>query len=92
MTETNDNAEIVKTIVSLAHNLGMEVIAEGVETVDQWQKLRALGCQYAQGYLFSRPVPSDKVMELLAADAMYLESSLGDKNTAERMVVSSYQM
>jgi predicted signal transduction protein with EAL and GGDEF domain len=92
MTETNDNAEIVKTIVSLAHNLGMEVIAEGVETVDQWQKLRALGCQYAQGYLFSRPVPSDKVMELLAADAMYVESSLEDKNTAERMVVSSYQM
>ena len=65
MTESNDNTEIVKTIVTLAHNLGMKVIAEGVETEEQHQQLRALGCEYGQGYLFSRPIPEAQVMELL---------------------------
>ena len=92
MIETKDNAEIVKTIVALAHNLGMEVIAEGVETVEQWQKLRTLGCQYAQGYLFSRPVQEERVIELLAADGIDLESCLGEAGIAAGAVVSTYPM
>ncbi len=48
--------ELVKTIVTLAHNFNMTVVAEGVETDSQSTELKAMGCQQAQGYLFSRPV------------------------------------
>jgi diguanylate cyclase (GGDEF)-like protein/PAS domain S-box-containing protein len=47
--------QIARTIVMLAHNLGMEAIAEGVETTEQLTQLRAIDCQYGQGYLFSQP-------------------------------------
>ena len=68
LTTDNDNA-IVRTISTLARNLGMEVIAEGIETEEQYQQLRMLGCEYGQGYLFSRPVNNDGVAHLLAQDA-----------------------
>lgn len=50
------HSEIVATIVTLAHSLGMKVVAEGVETREQSEYLRALSCQYGQGYYFSKPV------------------------------------
>jgi diguanylate cyclase (GGDEF)-like protein len=56
MSQGDENLEIVRTIVTLAGNLGMQVIAEGVETEDQLHQLRLLKCQYAQGYLFSKPL------------------------------------
>ena len=56
MVENNENAEIVRTISGLAKNLGMDVVAEGVETRDQLEILRALGCEYGQGYFFSKPL------------------------------------
>jgi diguanylate cyclase (GGDEF)-like protein/PAS domain S-box-containing protein len=56
MVENNENAEIVRTISGLAQNLGMDVVAEGVETREQLEILRSLGCQYGQGYFFSKPV------------------------------------
>jgi len=59
--EAAENIEIVRTIVSLADNMGMEVVAEGVETLSQLMQLRKLKCQYGQGYLFSRPVDADSV-------------------------------
>jgi len=68
LTTDNDNA-IVRTISTLARNLGMEVIAEGIETEEQHQQLKILGCEYGQGYLFSRPVANDAVQHLLAKDA-----------------------
>ena len=68
MTEANDNAEIVRTIATLARNLGLEVIAEGVETPEQYQQLKALGCEYGQGYLFSYPVASSDVPTFLAKE------------------------
>jgi diguanylate cyclase (GGDEF)-like protein len=68
LTTDNDNA-IVRTITTLAQNLGMQVIAEGVETEEQYQQLKMLGCEYGQGYLFSRPVDNDGVARLLAQDA-----------------------
>jgi diguanylate cyclase (GGDEF)-like protein/PAS domain S-box-containing protein len=58
-------AEIVRTIVSLAHNLALEVVGEGVETPEQAEGLRVLGCGYAQGYLFSPPVAPDAMPDLL---------------------------
>ncbi len=57
--------EMVQGIVSLAHNLGMDVVAEGVETVEQVAHLLALGCEYAQGYYFSRPVETVEADRLI---------------------------
>jgi diguanylate cyclase (GGDEF)-like protein len=56
-----ENIEIVRTIISLADNMGMEVVAEGVETLTQFRQLRALNCQYGQGFLFSRPVQANAI-------------------------------
>ena len=56
MTDNNENLEIVRTIVTLAQTLGMDVVAEGVETNEQLSMLRTLGCEYGQGYFFSKPV------------------------------------
>lgn len=58
-------AAIVPSIVGLAHNLGMGVVAEGVETPDQARELTLLDCAEAQGYLFSRPVPRDQAAKLI---------------------------
>src|SRR5882724_34656 len=65
MSETNENSEIVRTIVTLARNLGLEVIAEGIETDHQHKQLKELGCEYGQGYLFSRPIEGAAVQEML---------------------------
>jgi diguanylate cyclase (GGDEF)-like protein/PAS domain S-box-containing protein len=59
------NDEIAQTIVLLASNLGMEVVAEGVETESQLAHLRTLKCGYAQGYLFSRPIDGEAAESLL---------------------------
>ena len=61
------NSEIVRAIITLAKNLGMEVIAEGVETDEQISRLTGMNCGYVQGYMFSKPLPGDDVRELLAA-------------------------
>jgi len=63
-TEPND-AIMVKTIIGLAENFRMEVIAEGVETDDHLTLLKQYGCKLFQGYLFSRPVPIDEFEGLL---------------------------
>ncbi|MBW4496320.1 MAG: EAL domain-containing protein [Oscillatoria princeps RMCB-10] len=57
--------EIVRTCVALAHNLGMNVVAEGVETAEQLAQLRDLGCEYGQGYLFSKPVDAEAAEALI---------------------------
>ncbi|NET88150.1 MAG: EAL domain-containing protein [Kamptonema sp. SIO1D9] len=61
----DSGTEIVRTIVMLAHNLGMDVVAEGVETKLQLEKLQELGCESAQGYFFSKPVDSKVAGELI---------------------------
>lgn len=66
----NDDAAIVNTIVVMAHNLKLQVIAEGVETEPQLAFLRASGCDGMQGYLFSRPVPPEEFTALIAADKL----------------------
>jgi EAL domain-containing protein (putative c-di-GMP-specific phosphodiesterase class I) len=64
--DTSDEChEIVRTIVGLAHALDMDVVAEGVETAKQAELLGALGAEYVQGHLLSRPVPAARVDELL---------------------------
>jgi diguanylate cyclase (GGDEF)-like protein/PAS domain S-box-containing protein len=59
--------EVVRAVVSLAHNLGMDVVAEGVETLVQLEHLRALGCEQGQGFFFSRPVTASDAGVLIAA-------------------------
>jgi diguanylate cyclase (GGDEF)-like protein/PAS domain S-box-containing protein len=60
-------SEIVRAVVALAHNLGMDVVAEGVETTEQLEHLRELGCELAQGFFFSRPVAAVEAGKLIAA-------------------------
>ncbi len=56
MAEGDENMEIVRTVITLAQNLGMDVIAEGIETAEQLAQLKALKCEYGQGYFFSQPL------------------------------------
>jgi EAL domain-containing protein (putative c-di-GMP-specific phosphodiesterase class I) len=69
MLDDEKNVEIVQSIVTLAHELGMEVIAEGVETTEHLAKLRELGCERAQGHFFCKAVPPDSP-QLFAADTL----------------------
>ncbi len=63
-----EGSEIVQTIVHLARNLNMDVIAEGIETRDQMEQLRDILCEYGQGYYFSRPVPALDAQQLLSSE------------------------
>lgn len=62
------NGEIVRAVVALARNLGMEVVAEGIETVVQLDQLKALNCEHGQGYYFSVPVDAASATELIQND------------------------
>jgi len=62
------NAEIVNTIVMLAHNLGLNVVAEGIEEEYQLQHLRSIDCNFAQGYYFAKPMPASDALAALLFD------------------------
>lgn len=68
MGTPGSTGELVKTIVALGHNLGMDVVAEGIETAVQSQQLRDLRCEYGQGYFFSKPIPAFAAEALLAKE------------------------
>jgi EAL domain-containing protein (putative c-di-GMP-specific phosphodiesterase class I) len=57
-------------VVTLAHDLGLTAVAEGVETVDQLRHLKELGCELGQGYLFSRPVPAEVARSMVVPDSV----------------------
>jgi EAL domain-containing protein (putative c-di-GMP-specific phosphodiesterase class I) len=59
------HAAIVRSTVHLAHDLGLNVVAEGIELESQWDRLAELGCDEAQGYLLSRPIPARELEQLL---------------------------
>ncbi|HSF38657.1 MAG TPA: EAL domain-containing protein [Thermoanaerobaculia bacterium] len=65
LDDAGSNSAIVQAIVTLAHQLGMEVIAEGIQTEEQLEKVRALGCETGQGYLFSHALNADEAENLL---------------------------
>ncbi len=69
VTESPNNLAIVSAIIVLAHGLGLDVVAEGVETEEQRKFLRLLRCDHMQGYLFSEPVPKAKIEEMLRSGA-----------------------
>jgi EAL domain-containing protein (putative c-di-GMP-specific phosphodiesterase class I) len=66
IAESEQSLQIVRTIIELARVLGMDVVAEGIETVEQYQILLELGCRFGQGFLFARPMTAEAVGELLA--------------------------
>jgi diguanylate cyclase (GGDEF)-like protein/PAS domain S-box-containing protein len=66
-----DDDEIVRAIITLGRNLGLKVIAEGVETQEQLRRLRELGCVWGQGYLFSAPLDAEEATDLIAADSRW---------------------
>jgi diguanylate cyclase (GGDEF)-like protein len=72
MGNSNDDHAIVTSVVSLARAVGSVCIAEGVETEEQHAALRAMSCDYAQGYLFGRPMPAEEVPAAIAACAARL--------------------
>jgi diguanylate cyclase (GGDEF)-like protein/PAS domain S-box-containing protein len=67
MTSNSGNASIVTAVIALGHSLGLEVIAEGVENVSQANHLRSLHCDVMQGYLISKPLPTEQMTDLLSA-------------------------
>jgi EAL domain-containing protein (putative c-di-GMP-specific phosphodiesterase class I) len=62
-----ENAVLVQAIIAMAHGLRLEVIAEGVETAEQWEYLRSLGCDFVQGYYFGKPMPKAAFEDYLIA-------------------------
>jgi diguanylate cyclase (GGDEF)-like protein/PAS domain S-box-containing protein len=71
MSVDNTSLEIVRTVVALAYSLGMNVTAEGIETAEQLAQLRALQCQYGQGFLFSKPLDSEAAAKLLSSQPQW---------------------
>ena len=64
----SDDLALCEAIIVMAHKLGLKVIAEGIETKQQSDLLTAAGCDYGQGYLFSKPIPAKEFETLLSAD------------------------
>jgi len=68
MEQDRDSQELVRLIIAMAHTLHLKVVAEGTESQQQVNTLRGWGCEMAQGYFFSRPVPAETITELLEKD------------------------
>ncbi len=72
MSRRGRNYRIVETIITLSNQIHVEAIAEGIETMDQLQDLKALGCELGQGYHFSRPLTAANLTQLLTSGQLYL--------------------
>jgi EAL domain-containing protein (putative c-di-GMP-specific phosphodiesterase class I) len=71
MGDESEDAQIVQTIILLGHNLGMNIVAEGVETAEQLASLRTLKCEYGQGFFFSKPLVAEAAEALLYSDPQW---------------------
>jgi EAL domain-containing protein (putative c-di-GMP-specific phosphodiesterase class I) len=87
ITESDGTAEIVRTIMKLAQTLGMDVVAEGVETEQQRAQLSALECESGQGYFFSRPMDSAAAEELFLE---YFPSTVRPARTENRVTTPAH--
>ncbi|MDX1442201.1 MAG: EAL domain-containing protein [Gammaproteobacteria bacterium] len=63
--QSDEHAELVRTIIAMAHNLGMKCVAEGIEKREQYAEMKSMGCEMGQGFLFSRPVRAERIEQLL---------------------------
>ncbi len=66
MTTSMKDKSLINAVISMSHALGLKVVAEGIETQQQHELLRILGCDFGQGYLFSKPLPVDDMTKLLS--------------------------
>ena len=85
------NSEIVQTIVLLARNLGMKVVAEGVETEQQLERLKELNCESAQGFLFARPMTFEALAEFMKGSSEDYENNIPNGEFDDLSVVSTLQ-
>ncbi len=81
MDTDEKSEEIVRTILTLADNLNLEVVAEGIENEQQFRRLRELGCEFGQGYLFSKPVEAEIAGKLIGKQFEDLISKHNDNNS-----------
>jgi EAL domain-containing protein (putative c-di-GMP-specific phosphodiesterase class I) len=92
ITEGSDQPlQIVRTIVELARVLGMDVVAEGIETQEQFTLLRQLGCRFGQGFLFSRPVAADTISEMLRLPGRVLPEPAGSATAPMECAIEPHQ-
>ena len=82
ITTDDDDAVVVDAIIALAKSFGIKVVAEGVETAEQLHFLRSRECAYAQGYLFSRPVPPEVLADTVG---------MGDRPQTEQEIDQAAQ-
>ena len=75
LSADNNYADVVHTVVAMAHTLKMQVTVEGVETQEQLVQLMALDCDYAQGYFFSEPVSPEAAGKIIKAEPDWLRSA-----------------
>lgn len=78
MTHDNTDSMIVRSVIYIAHNLGLKVVAEGVENQLIWEMLSSLNCDTAQGYFMSRPIPGDTLLQWSIESAYHLVASTDD--------------
>ena len=69
MHEDANDAIIVRSVIDLGHNLGLQTVAEGIEDLDTWKQLISLGCDSAQGYFLARPMPAERFCAWLSQAA-----------------------
>jgi len=81
LPENRQNEAIVRTTLDLAHSLGLQVVAEGVENEQALRFLSGAGCEQAQGFFLSKPVPADKILDWLAG---YKPVTFGERRRSER--------
>ena len=79
-SDSNRGGMILSSVVRMAKWLGLPVIAEGVETIEQADFLKSIGCEYIQGYFYSRPLPENQYVDMLE------ESALGEKTAQVKMI------
>ncbi len=87
ITTNPDNAAIARAIITLAHNLRLKVIAEGVETEAQLNYLRTLGCDEMQGYFFSRPVPKEGIVEYLSSGYRLVNNFMAEEHSKRTILL-----
>jgi EAL domain-containing protein (putative c-di-GMP-specific phosphodiesterase class I) len=82
VNKQTENAQILQTIVSLAQNLNLRTVAEGIETVEQLKVLQDLRCDLGQGFLFSKPLPKNEIENLLYEKSQWLPQAIEDIDDA----------
>ena len=88
LQDAKESLEIVRAIVTLAHNLGLDVVAEGVETANHLAMLKILKCEFAQGYFYSKPIDSERAEALIGRASQAQFSMSAPEATKENAVVT----